>query len=90
MESTAVPKTHTLTLRDVNIPSLYISGPMSDNDASYQELAKLNLLSLEAPLSVSTFAAALKKRDLKREFNYLYQVCDLDSHNSRMNKNPNV
>ena len=90
MESTAVPKTHTLTLRDVNIPAPYISGPMSENDASYKELVKFNLLSLEAPLSVSNFAASLKKRDLKGEFNILYQVCDLDSHNSRMNKDPNV
>jgi protein tyrosine phosphatase len=89
MESKPAPKD--LTLRDALIPDLLISGPLNLEDLSYQELEERKLLSLEEPLLVSKFTAKeLEKRNLPKEFGTLYQLCYLDGHKKRMNKDPKV
>ncbi len=68
-----------------------LCGPLSPEDASYQALMASGQESMETALyTVSGFAKGKKERDLKAEFNLLYQVCDVRKHNERMNRQPEV
>ena len=89
MESKAPAKQ--FTLRDALIPDLLISGPLNSEDLSYRELEEKKLQSLEEPLTVSKFTAKeIEKRNLPKEFRKLYDLCYLDGHKDRMNKDPEV
>lgn len=86
------PKTPSMTLANVRLPSLHISGPIPApfEDTSYEILKKKNFLHLEQEIPISKFAEEYKKRDLPLEYKLLYEITYSHRHQLRMNNDPAV